>query len=102
MHQAMHSSRELESSSFEITVDGRELAELRATSGGDRARADEIAARLGEVAPDERARIKRARKELVDGDVPVETYRRIGLDEALGLLAPKSAETTRRPLAATR
>jgi hypothetical protein len=55
----MHSSRELESSSFEITVDGREL-------------------RL------------------------VETYRRIGLDEALGLPAPKSAETTRRPLAATR
>jgi hypothetical protein len=59
VHQAMHSSRELESSSFEITVDGRELR-------------------------------------------PVETYRRIGLDEALGLPAPKSAETTRRPLAATR
>jgi hypothetical protein len=78
------------------------LAELRGTSGGDRARADAIAARLGEVASDERARIKRAREELVDGDVPVETYRRIGLDEALGLLAPKSTETTRHPLVATR
>jgi hypothetical protein len=79
------------------------LAELREKNGdGDRARADAIEARLGEVAPEERARIKRARNELVEDDVPVETYRRIGLDEALGLLAPKPADATRRPVAAAR
>jgi hypothetical protein len=135
----MHSSRELRSSSFEITVAGRAvrlvelfegfgehdrlgvvirgpcggvgasalitatgLAELRGSDGGDRARADAIAARLGEVASEERVRIKGARKELVEDEVPVETYRRIGLDEALGLLAPKPAQATRRPAAATR
>jgi hypothetical protein len=42
---------------------------------------------LGEVAPEERQRIRRARKDLMEGDVPVETYRRIDLDVALGLLA---------------
>jgi hypothetical protein len=78
------------------------LAHLRGRNGGDRARAGAIAARLGEVAPEERRRIKRARKDLLENDVPVETYRRIVLDEALGLLAPKSAEATRRPAAATR
>jgi hypothetical protein len=84
-----------------LDPEGR-LAQLRGSDGGDRARADAIAARLGEVASEERARIKRARKELVEDEVPVETYRRIGLDEALGLLAPKPAQATRRPAAATR
>jgi hypothetical protein len=52
-------------------------------------------ARLGEVAREERRRIKRARKELVEGgSTPVETYRRIPLDQALGLLAPKTALMT--------
>jgi hypothetical protein len=52
-------------------------------------------ARLGEVAREERRRIKRARKELVEGgSTPVETYRRIPLDQALGLLAPKTAPRT--------
>ena len=37
----------------------------------------------------ERERIGAARRQLVEGDRPVETYRRIGLDEALGLLAPE-------------
>src|SRR4051812_10807333 len=37
----------------------------------------------------ERDRIAAARRQLVEGDRPVETYRRIGLDEALGLLAPE-------------
>jgi hypothetical protein len=37
----------------------------------------------------ERERIAAARRQLVEGDRPVETYRRIGLDEALGLLAPE-------------
>jgi hypothetical protein len=78
------------------------LAHLQKTNGGDRALADAIAARLGEVAPEERRHIKRARKDLVEGDLPVETYRRIALDGALGLLAPKPAEATRRAEAATR
>jgi hypothetical protein len=42
-----------------------------------------------EVAQLERVRIKRARKDLIEGGVAVETYRRIDLDEALGLLATK-------------
>jgi hypothetical protein len=78
------------------------LARLRGRNGGDRARADAIAARLGEVAPEERRRIKRARKELVEGGLPVETYRRIALDQALRLLAPKPAQATRPAEAAAR
>ena len=77
------------------------LAELRA-SDGDRARADAIEARLGEVAREERSRMKRARKELVEGGTPVETYRRIRLDQALGLLAPKPAPTTHPAKASAR
>jgi hypothetical protein len=122
----MHSSRELRSSLFEITVRVRNadvrirsnpvsegfvdgvldpearLAHLRGRNGGDRARADAIAARLGEVEPEERRRIKRARKELFEGGVPVETYRRIALDRALGLLAPKPAQATHPAEAAAR
>ena len=37
----------------------------------------------------ERERIATARRQLVEGERPVETYRRIGLEEALGLLAPE-------------
>jgi hypothetical protein len=70
------------------------LAHLRGSNGGDRARADAIEARLGEVAREERRRIKRDRKELVEGGAPVETYRRISLDQALGLLAPQPARAT--------
>jgi hypothetical protein len=78
------------------------LARLRGRNGGNRARAVEISARLDEVAREERARIQRARKDLVEDGVPIETYRRIGLDQALGLLAPAPAEATRRAAAATR
>lgn len=78
------------------------LARLRGTGGGDRARADAIAARLDEVAPEERRRIKRARKELVEEGLPVETYRRIVFDQALGLLAPKRAQATHPAEAAAR
>jgi hypothetical protein len=78
------------------------LARLRERNGGDRARAAAIAARLGEVAREERWRIKRARKALVEDDLPIETYRRIDLDQALGLLAPAPAEASRRAAAATR
>jgi hypothetical protein len=37
----------------------------------------------------ERDRIAAARRQLVEDDRPVETYRRIGLEEALGLLSPE-------------
>ena len=49
-------------------------------------RADTIAVRAGEVAPELRREIRLARRELVEDGVPVETYRRIELDEALALL----------------
>jgi hypothetical protein len=78
------------------------LARLRERNGGDRARAAAIEARLGEVPREERTRIKGARKDLVEDDVPIETYRRIALDQALGLLVPTPAEATRRAAAATR
>jgi hypothetical protein len=37
----------------------------------------------------DRERLAAARDDLREGVRPVETYRRIGLDEALGLLAPR-------------
>jgi len=42
-----------------------------------------------DVAPAERDRIAMARRALVEDGRPVESYRRVGLDEALGLLAPQ-------------
>jgi hypothetical protein len=51
-----------------------------------RARIASIEARLGEVHRDLRMRILRERTALLRDGVPVETYRRISLDEALGLL----------------
>jgi hypothetical protein len=62
------------------------LAKLRAGEGNG-GRAEAIAARADEVAPEVRREIRLARRELVEGGVPVETYRRIDLDEALALLA---------------
>jgi hypothetical protein len=62
------------------------MARLRAEGGGDAVRADTIAVRAGEVAPDVRREIRLARSELMEDGVPVETYRRIDLDEALALL----------------
>jgi hypothetical protein len=71
------------------------IAKLRAeeAAGADGASAVErriaaIEARLGEVERGDRMRILEARRELLEDGVPVESYRRIGLDEALGLLAP--------------
>lgn len=61
------------------------VAELRADDAAG-AYAETIAARAGEVEPAERARIRLARDELKENGRPVETYRRIGLDETLGLL----------------
>jgi hypothetical protein len=62
----------------------RRVAEQRAR-GAD-ARADAIVARADEIPPAERSRIKRQREGLVEDGTPVETYRRVGLDEALGRL----------------
>lgn len=49
-----------------------------------------IESRLGEVEREVRAGILRGRSELARDGVPVETYRRIGLGEALGLLASRT------------
>jgi hypothetical protein len=61
------------------------VEQLRAR-GADGARIASIEARIREVAPDVRRRILRDRRALVEDGVPLETYRRIRLDEALGLL----------------
>jgi hypothetical protein len=60
------------------------IARLRAE--GNEERADAIATRAGEVDRDSRQRILAGRRDLAGDGVPVETYRRIGLDEALGRL----------------
>ena len=60
------------------------VARLRAE--GNDERADAIAARAGEVERDSRERVLAGRRDLAENGVPVETYRRIGLDEALGRL----------------
>jgi hypothetical protein len=62
------------------------MERLRAGGSDGAARAETIAVRAGEVPADVRGQIKRARADLVEGEVPVETYRRIELDEALALL----------------
>ncbi len=60
------------------------IARLRAEAKEEHA--DAIAARAGEVDRDSRQRVLAGRRDLVEDGVPVETYRRIGLDEALGRL----------------
>ena len=62
------------------------IAKLRAGGVGNEARADAIAARAGEVAQEVRRRMLISRRDLIEDGVPVETYRRVGLDEALSLL----------------
>ena len=71
-----------------------ELAEAEADApqaGALRARIASIESRIGEVDRDVRMRILRERGGLLTGGVPVETYRRISLDEALGLLGSRVA-----------
>jgi hypothetical protein len=70
-----------------LDPEGR-IARLRAEESSEvlRARIAAIEARIGEVDPEVRARILRERAALLEGGVPVETYRRVGLDEALRLL----------------
>jgi hypothetical protein len=64
-----------------------DAARSGAEDGACRARIAAIESRIGEVDRDVRADILRARGELLRDGVPVETYRRVGLDEALALLA---------------
>ena len=52
----------------------------------ERALAEAVARRAGEVRPELRAPVAAARAELIEDGRPVETYRRIGVDEALALL----------------
>jgi hypothetical protein len=54
------------------------------------ARIAAIESRLGEVEQDVRTAILRGRSDLLRDGVPVETYRRIGLHEALGLLGSRT------------
>src|SRR5215216_3312385 len=60
------------------------IARLRAE--GNEERAEAIAARAGEVDRGSRQRVLAGRRDLAEDGVTVETYRRIGLDEALGRL----------------
>ncbi|HEV3377262.1 MAG TPA: hypothetical protein VG126_08275, partial [Thermoleophilaceae bacterium] len=69
---------------------GQAGADHAARSRARRARIAAIESRLGEVERDVRMRILRARRDLLVDGVPVETYRRIDLEEALGLLAPRT------------
>ena len=62
------------------------LARLRC-EGGNEALVAAIERRIDEVEPAVRGRIREGRRQLVEDGVPVETYRRLGLGEALALLA---------------
>jgi hypothetical protein len=59
--------------------------ELRADDTAS-AYADTIATRASEVTREQRAEIAARRAELIEDGRPVETYRRIDVDEALALL----------------
>ena len=62
------------------------MARLRQGDEDERALAEAVARRAGEVAPELRAPVAAARAELIEDGRPVETYRRIAVDEALALL----------------
>jgi hypothetical protein len=62
------------------------MARLRSGRDDDRALAAAIARRAGEVVPELRTPVAAARASLVEDGRPVETYRRLGVDEALALL----------------
>jgi hypothetical protein len=62
------------------------MERLRQGDEDERAIAEWIAERAGEVAPELRAPVAAARAELIEDGRPVETYRRLGVDEALALL----------------
>jgi hypothetical protein len=68
------------------------IADLRAEAGGAgaAARIAAIETRLNEVEPEVRRRILASRRGLLEDGVPVETYRRIAVDEALALLGRRA------------
>jgi hypothetical protein len=65
------------------------IARLRSEDGAE-ARIASIESRIGEVEPDVRRRILRERADLLEDGRPVETYRRIGIEDALALLAARA------------
>jgi hypothetical protein len=67
------------------------LAEMAGAEDGGGAYAQAVAARAGEIDPETRARLRAQRADVVEDGVAVESYRRIDLDEALGLLAGRPA-----------
>jgi hypothetical protein len=71
---------------------GEAAAPDRARASALRARIAAIEARTGEVDRDVRLRVLRERAGLLEDGVPVETYRRISLDEALGLLGVRAPQ----------
>lgn len=62
------------------------MERLRSEGKAGAERAEAIAVRAGEVPAEVRREIMSARTGLIEDGLPVETYRRIGLDEALALL----------------
>jgi hypothetical protein len=62
------------------------MARLRAGDEGEQVLAESIARRASEVPPEARAALAATRRELIKEGRPVETYRRIEIDEALALL----------------
>jgi hypothetical protein len=70
-----------------LDPEGR-IARLR-SDGGAEGRIAAIEARIGEVEADVRRRLLRERTGLLEDGRPVETYRRISIDEALGLLVAR-------------
>jgi hypothetical protein len=62
------------------------MATLRAGDEGDQVLAETIARRADEPPREERAALAASRAELMEDGRPVETYRRIDIDEALALL----------------
>jgi hypothetical protein len=62
------------------------MERLRRGSEEERTLADAVARRAGEVPRELRERVAAARASLLEDGRPVETYRRIGIDEALALL----------------
>ncbi len=62
------------------------MERLRSGGEAEAQRAETIAVRADEVPAEARRAIMSARAGLIENGLPVETYRRIGLDEALALL----------------
>jgi hypothetical protein len=62
------------------------MARLRAGDEGEQVLAETIARRAGEAPREERAALAASRAELMENGRPVESYRRIDIDQALGLL----------------